>query len=111
MPFTFTLVDTSCINWVENDDPYFKYKGYLMGKEVLATNNSGKITMYISNISEDAYIETEIFSIEDLKKHLTNVGDGTFCILETEGGYMSPMSTSLHIWSPQPENTDDFQTL
>lgn len=111
MLLMFMLIDMTSVNWVENDDPYFKYKGYFMGEEMLATNNSGKITIYMSNMSEDAYIETEIFSIEDLKKHLTNVGDGTFCILETEQSNVTPMSTFLNIWSPQPENIDDFQKL
>lgn len=111
IPLLYMFVDTSFINWVENDDPYFKYKGYLMGEEIFATNTFGKITMNYAAFGQDVYLETEIFSIEYLKKHLTNVGDGTFCILETDGSYAAPLSSSLVIWSPQPENIDDFQTL
>lgn len=118
---TFLVVDN--VIFEQNDDPVFKYKMRIQDSEgsiqyIPITNNQGKVTVLMHENPDGTkdFIDTEILSVDYLKKHLSpndNNSDGTFVVLGgTDSLGMVMMANNFIIpYIPEPENSDNFTTM
>jgi hypothetical protein len=82
------------------------------------TNNQGKVTVLMHEGPDGTkdFIDTEILSIDYLKKHLSsndNNSDGTFMVLgDTESfGMVMVLNNCIIQYTPEPENSDNFTEM
>lgn len=107
----------------QNDDPVFKYKMRIQDNDgeiqyIPITNNQGKVTVLVHEESDGtkSFIDTEILSLDYLKKHLSpndSNGNGTFMVLgDTESfGMAIIFNNCITTYTPEPENTDEYTTM